>query len=119
MTELPGGYYAIGVTRGAEIVGACLYTDYRPCAGGGNILMYAAGHNWISRRVIAAMFGHPFNRLNCHRVTALIRRRNKASRTMVEKLGFQLEGKIRRGFSTREDMMCYGLLREECAWELE
>jgi len=119
VTDLPGGYYAIGVARGDALVGACLYTDYRPCPGGGNIMMYAAGHGWLSRRVIAVMLGHPFKRLNCHRITVTIRRGNKASRKLVEDLGFVLEGKVRRGFNLREDMTIYGLLRDECRWALE
>lgn len=119
ITDLPGGYEAIGVARGDKLVGGCLYSDYRPCPGGGNIFMWAAGHSWISRKVIAVMLGYPFIRLNCHRITATIRRGNRTSRKMVEDLGFVLEGKVRRGYSPREDMMVYGLLREECGWELQ
>lgn len=115
---MPGGYEAIGVARGGTLVGACLYTEYRPCAGGGNIIMWAAGHNWISRKVIGVMLGYPFGKLNCHRITALVRRGNRPSRTLLEKLGFVQEGKIRRGYNTREDTILYGMLRAECGWEL-
>ena len=118
--ELPGGYEAIGVARGTNLVGACLFTDYRPCPGGGSLTMWAAGHGWISRRIIREMLGYPFNPkprgLGCHRITALIGRANKPSRKMVEDLGFVQEGKIRRGLSTTADLMVYGLLREECRW---
>lgn len=119
VTDLPGGYEAIGVARGPDLVGACLYTDYRPCMGGGNVMMYAAGHNWLSRRVIGVLLGYPFKQLRCHRITVTVRRANRPSRRLIEKLGFVLEGKIRRGLNTREDLMLYGLLRDECRWELE
>lgn len=118
VTDLPGGYYAIGVERNGVLIGGCLYSDYRPCPGGGNVVMWACGKTgWISRRVIAAMFSHPFVTLNCHRVTVMIRRGNKASRKLVEGLGFVQEGKIRRGYNTREDTIIFGLLRDEFAWE--
>lgn len=116
LTELPGGYEAIGVVRGTEIVGGCLYTDYRPCVGGGNIVMWAVGHGWLSKRTIRELLGYPFNQLNCHRATALIARGNKPSREMVERIGWRLEGKMRRGFDTRQDLLIYGLLKSECGW---
>ncbi len=116
VTDLPGGYEAIGVARDDKLVGGCLYTEYRPCPGGGNIAMWAAGHGWLSRRTIRAMLGYPFRELNCHRVTVTIPRGNRPSRKLVKDLGFVEEGKIRRGHSTTQDLMVYGLLRDEQKW---
>lgn len=113
VTDLPGGYEAIGVARGDELVGGCLYSDYRPATGGGSIQMWAAGHDWLSRRVLRELLGYPFLQLGCHRVMALVGRKNKPSRTMVEKLGFRLEGVAREGFGPRRDAFVYAMLRHE------
>lgn len=117
VTNLPGGYEAIGVARGGQLVGGCLYTDFSPCVGGGaDVRMWAAGHNWISRKVIRVMLGYPFDQLKCHRVTAVTAKKNRACRTMLEDLGFRLEGVARQGFGLKADAMIYGLLRSEYRW---
>lgn len=116
ITDLPVWYDAIGVARDGQFVGGCLYSEYRPCAGGGQLQMWAAGHNWLSRRVIETMLGFPFNVIGCHRVTAMTAKGNKPSRALLERLGFVEEGKLRRGFDTRQDLILYGLLRSECGW---
>lgn len=116
LTELPGGFEAIGVARDGVLVGGCIYTDYRPCPGGGNVVIWAAGHGWLSRRVIDVMLGYPFRQLNCHRITAMTAKGNKPSRRLLEKLGFREEGKIRRGFDVRQDMLIFGMLRDEQGW---
>lgn len=120
LTQTPGGYEAIGVARGDRLVGGCLYTEYRPCKDGGNIIMFAAGHNWLSRGVIRELLGYPFRQrpygLNCHRVTVTIARSNRVSRKLVSDLGFREEGKVRRGYDVKQDLMIYGLLRDEQKW---
>lgn len=117
VTELPGGYEAIGIARGGQLIGGCLYTDYRPCRGGGNVHIWGAGEvGWMTRRTIRVVLGYPFEQLKCHRLTATAAKGNRKSRRLLEGLGFQIEGKIRRGFDTRQDMIVYGMLREECGW---
>ena len=115
--EVPGGYEAIGVARDGRLVGGCLYTNYVPAPGGGNIEMWAAGETgWVTRKTIKVMFGYPFNQLNCHRVTALTGKGNHETRRLLTGLGFKLEGVARRGLDTRRDACIYGLLREEFGW---
>lgn len=114
MTALPGGYEALGVERDGEIVGGALYSNFTQCPGGGDIMMWAAGHGWLSRRIVREFLGYPF-RIGCHRITVLIAKGNKPSRTLVEKLGFKLEGVAREGFSPRQHACIYGLLRREAA----
>lgn len=116
ITELPAGFEAIGVERNGVLAGGCLYSEYRPCPNGGNCQMWAVGHNWLSRTVIRVMFDYPFNKLNCHRVTACTAKNNKPARQLLEDLGFVPEGKVRFGYNTRQHLMVYGMLREECGW---
>lgn len=113
---LPGGYVAIGVARGDELIGGCLYTNFTRCPGGGDIQIWAAGRDWVSRKTIRAMLGYPFDQLGCHRITALAARGNRKSRALMEGLGFKLEGVARKGMGPRTDAMIYGLLREDNKW---
>ena len=114
LTDLPGGYMAIGVVRDGKIIGGCLYTDYHPCEDGGNIQIWTAGEgNWLSRRVIRVMFAYPFEDLGCHKINAIIAKPNKKSRRLCEGLGFKLEGVSRKGINAKTDACIYGLLKTE------
>lgn len=62
---------------------------------------------------IRAIFDYPFNQLGKERITALVAKKNKRAAQFVRKLGFKYEGSLRRYFG-RDDMHCYGMLREEC-----
>ncbi|MFB6216284.1 MAG: GNAT family N-acetyltransferase [Candidatus Aenigmatarchaeota archaeon] len=59
---------------------------------------------------------YAFNELNFHKVTARAFGKNKASRKVWEKLGFEEEGKMREEVYRNgeyEDVFYYGLLKEE------
>lgn len=114
--DLPGGYEAIGVARGDRLVGGCLFSDFKPWPGGGDIQIWAAGHGWLSRRIIKAMLGYPFGQLGCHRVTAITAKKNRRARRLLEALGFRLEGVARQGLGLRKDACIYAMQREECRW---
>lgn len=109
-------FEVIGVLSSqGKIRGAVLYTNYRH----GGIEMTCAGEpGWLSKDAVKAFFVYPFQQIGCHRVTSLVPRKNKPSRTLAERLGFKLEGVIREGFvgATTQDAMLYGLLKSDCIW---
>ncbi len=114
---LPGGYTALGVARGDKLVGGCVFTNYVKCPGGGDVQLWCAGEGlWISRRVIRTLLGYPFDQLGCHRVTAIIAKKNHKSRKLVTDLGFKLEGVVREGIRPGRDGCVYGLLKAENRW---
>lgn len=99
--------------RSGEIVGACLWTNWR----GRSVEAHWAGEpNWLSREHLRDLLKHPFERLGCLRVTGLIPKKNRTARRVAEKIGFRLEGTIRKGGDNGTDLMLYGLLRSECRW---
>lgn len=118
MQEVPGGFEAIGVARGDELIGGCLFTNFVRYEDGGAIQVWAAGEpgQWVSRRIISAMLGYPFVQLGCHRIWAMVAKRNRPSRKLLTDLGFRLEGVARQHFGRKKDAMSYGMLREECKW---
>lgn len=120
MLNLGAGYSAIGVARDGALTGGALYTNYRPCLGGGNIEVSCAGHGWLSRRVIGILLGYPFDQLGCHRLTSFVRKKNKPSRRLLEGLGFKLEGVHPDGFGPRTgDSLSYGLLKRDNRWAIK
>jgi len=66
----------------------------------------------------AAAIDHGFNKMNLNRVEAMISPENKASRRIVEKLGFNLEGQMREHHKNPatgklDDSLIYALLKKE------
>jgi RimJ/RimL family protein N-acetyltransferase len=81
-----------------------------------NIDMHIAARpksNWVSRGYFHAVFELPFLVLEVPRITGLIRAQNLRAQRFVSRLGFQYEGRMRKAFPDGEDLVIYGLLREE------
>lgn len=105
---------AIGILRGDRIIVAVAYTDFRwP-----SICMHIAsepGTLWASPMFLYHMFAYPFLDLECRRATAVMPKKNKRCRALCDGLGFKLEGTMRKALPS-DDLMVYGLLREECRY---
>ena len=83
---------------------------------GTNIDMHIAARpksHWLSRSFFNASFELPFRVLEVPRITGLIRAENLKAQRFVTRLGFQYEGRMRKAFSDGQDLVLYGLLREE------
>lgn len=104
----------VALTYGGKIAGGFAFRNYR----GHDVEINLAidDPRAFSRSVPRMVFGYIFDQLGCARCTALVRRGNKRSRRLIEGMGFVLEGKARRGYDGKQDMMIYGMLKEECRW---
>ena len=83
---------------------------------GNNMDMHIAARpksRWLSRSYFNAAFELPFLVLEVPRVTGLIRASNLDAQRFGSRLGFLYEGRMRKAFSDGEDLVLYGLLREE------
>lgn len=86
---------------------------------GSNIGMHIRarpGALWCHPKILYHIFAFPFKQLGTRRVTAPIEDGNEASVRTVQKLGFQLEGRLRKAATSGKDVLLYGMLREECRW---
>ena len=106
-----GQYAAIGVSDDARPIAGVVYHDYRGYDM--QLSMASESAHWCSRRTLRALLGYPFNQLMVARITACTGKHNKKLRALVERLGFRLEGRLRRGFDGKRDILVYGMLREE------
>jgi len=118
---------AIGVVdgQGRPVAGVLYHRLDHEAIPSPHIEMTIASTNprWCTRGVLSALFGYPFNQLKARRVTAIIARRNKRARKFVVRLGFQLEGTLRRGWAARSgdkavvDAACiYAMFPDRCRW---
>ena len=71
---------------------------------------------WCTREALKVAFGFPFKQLNLNRTTAVIRKSNRKSRSLVERLGFNYEGKMPQYYENGESAMIYGLTKDNCRW---
>ena len=108
-------YEAIGVANGKGVIGGVIYSHYHEIAEGEHdIMLTAAGEvGWLTRRTLSAILGYPFLQLRCVRLTSLVAKSNKASRNLVERLGFKLEGCMKHGRGIGKDCLIYGLIRDD------
>jgi RimJ/RimL family protein N-acetyltransferase len=109
-------YTAIGLANetGALLAGV-VYQNYTKT----DIHMHVAalaGKRWLCRAFIGEGFRYPFEQLGCARVTGLVPGGNLEAQRFDEHLGFVLEGRIRRILPNGDDLVVYGMLREECRW---
>ncbi len=104
---------AIGVIRDDTLIGGVVYHEYIPQLKSLQVSFAFDTPRWATKEVLRAVCEYPFLQLGCVRVSALVAKKNKRSRQMVEHIGFKLEGVARKGFGT-DDACIYGLLRPEC-----
>lgn len=107
-------YTAIGLANetGALLAGV-VYQNYTKT----DIHMHVAalpGKRWLSRAFLGEGFRYPFEQLGCKRVTGLVPGRNIIAQQFDEHLGFTQEGRVRHILANGDDLIIYGMLREEC-----
>lgn len=103
----------VGVIRRGVLVGGVIWHNYRKH----DIELTAAGEpGWMLPQGVRQVFAYPFLQLGVARITTITGRKNKRARSTDERLGFRLEGVIRKGLDGREDAILYGMTRDECKW---
>ena len=102
---------AIGVAQDGELIAGVVYHEYR----GHSIQLSMASESprWCTRRTLNVLLGYPFKQLHVKRITACTAKGNERLRSLVARLGFRLEGTIRCGLDGQQDLLIYGLLRDE------
>jgi RimJ/RimL family protein N-acetyltransferase len=108
-------YTAIGwANQGGLLVAGVIYQNYIKT----NIEVHIAtvGRRWASREYLGEIVRYPFDQLGCERMTALVPAKNARSQHFCEHFGFTWEGRMRRILADGDDLIVYGMLREECRW---
>lgn len=109
-----GPFTAIGLERDGELIAGTVYNHYT----GANVMMsFAAipGRRWLTRSYLRAMFRYPFAQLGVRRVTGFVASKNADSLRFSRHLGAREEGVMRQALPD-DDLVIFGMLREECRW---
>lgn len=103
---------ALGVIRKGMLVGGVVYHELRGHDVRVSIALEGAG--FVPWRTL---FAYPFEGLKVSRLTSIIDKKNRKSRKLCERLGFQLEGVHPRAIDGSPSVaLSYGMLKEHCRW---
>ena len=102
---------AIGVEHKGRLIAGVVYNEYR----GNDIRLHVAAISprWATRKNISALLAYPFIQLGCKRITGVVRAKNKEARKFDEGIGFIYEGTVRKGAENGDDLIIYGMLKNE------
>ena len=105
------------------MVGMVAYSHFQP---GLTIIIHGVVDKnwrgrWVTRRNLRTIFEKPYNELDLPRVSGYMVADLNIEQLwpIFKKIGFRLEGCIRKGFRFRgklHDLYLVGMLREECRW---
>jgi len=109
-----GKYVAVGFGWQSKIIGGAVFNEYSGFDV--NITIGATSPRWCTKGVLGEIAQRVYEDWGCKRMTALVGKNNKTSRKLIEGVGFKLEGKKRGGFDGLQDLMIYGMLKDECKW---
>lgn len=109
-----GDYACLGFVDRGKLIGGVLFCHHDP---GCSIEMHGAGdftRVWLNRKCVEFVAAFPFERLKVRRVVAPVWEMNWRSIRFLEHAGFQHEGTLRQAARNGDDLLIYGLLRNEC-----
>lgn len=112
--SLTSGFATMGFIRDNQLIAGAVYHGFRQCD---IIISFSSvDPKWCNKQNLYAIFAYPFEQLGCARLTAIVAKKNKRSRKLVEGLGFVREGCLKKGYNGRQDAIVYGMLAENCKW---
>ncbi len=107
-TKICAPFTGIIIWRGREICGAVVFNNYE----GRDIHLTVVQDGPVSLADARRISRYVFEQLCCERVTAVTRESNMKARCALTRLGFMLEGVLRKHYD-EEDGLVYGLLKTE------
>jgi RimJ/RimL family protein N-acetyltransferase len=106
---------AIGMTINHDIVAAAIFDTFSTSSCFISIASDGSA-KWLNREFLIRVFAFPFLQCGHRRVSSIVSETNAASLRFIRHLGWTEEGRIRQGGPKGEDVILFGLLREECRW---
>lgn len=113
-SQTGGGYHAersnaIGLRRGEELVCGVVYENWN----GRSIVCHIAFRGRLTPAYLGAVFDYPFNVCKVDKIIAPIGSGNVKAITLVSKMGFIEEGRIKNA-DTDGDIVLLTLTRDAC-----
>ena len=109
-------YYTVAFYYNGKLVGGLVCHDLRlGCDVWWTI--YTTNKKWCNRKVLHHIFHLAFDVCKCRRISLGVSRNNMASLSLVKRLGFKFEGYLRGYRDNGEDVILFGMLKNECLWK--
>lgn len=106
---------AIAICSGEDIKGIIVFDSFTT-RGCWVSVVSDGGRRWITRELIIKVFAYPFIQLAYPRLNSFVSVNNEDAIRFNEHFGFKREGLMRKAGDAGEDLIVYGMLREECRW---
>jgi RimJ/RimL family protein N-acetyltransferase len=110
--ERKGQAQVIAVGEDGKILAAMAVLGVNKRYRSAEVAIASEHPRWATRGALRVFLGYPFEQLGLQRITAISAASNNAAINFNTKLGFRVEGVIRRGYGD-EDSIVMGMLREE------
>lgn len=107
-------FRAIGVHVGERLAAVVFFDGFR--VGDCNVSVLIDDCRAVTRTELRRVFRYPFVEAGLRRLTARVSSFNRASQSLIERLGFVREGTRRAAYENGADEIIYGMLHEECRW---
>jgi len=99
-------YTAVGIERDGHVIAGVLLNHFE----GADVHFTAAGAGW-TRSFLRAFGAYVFEQLGCQRMTAVTQSLDVAK--LAERLGGEVEGRLRNHFGIGQDGIIIGILRQD------
>lgn len=114
--QIEGGYFearsrSIGLKRNGEFVAGVIYENWNRRS----ITCHIAITGRLTPRYLAVIFDYPFVVCDVKKIIVPVDATNSKSVTLVEKMGFTEEARIKNGMANG-DLILYTLAKENCKY---
>lgn len=105
---------AIGHEKNGELVAVVVFDTFSTT---GCFVHIASGaRKWMSREFGIVAMTYPFIQLALPRISCIVSTNNRMSLRFTRQFGWIEEGIMRRAGNDGEDIILFGMLRQECRW---
>lgn len=111
--EFDSNAIAIGVEIDGEIAAAVVYDEFSRSSCSFAVASDGKAR-WLSRGFLIHVFAYPFLQCGCRHIGSLVSINNKKAIRLNEGIGMKREGVIRQSGVHGEDLIAFGMLRDEC-----
>ncbi|MBP1882383.1 GNAT family N-acetyltransferase [Sinorhizobium mexicanum] len=81
-------FATLGVTEEGRLVAGVVYHNYSPEAGVIELSAAATSKRWLTRPVLTAMFGYPFDEIGCQMAVLRVSEENRGMVEIARRFGF-------------------------------
>jgi hypothetical protein len=109
--DIDRGYFGPCSTIAIKDVAVAVYSSFN----GVNCEVTIASESaqWLKKKYLSILMAYPFKQLGCERITVLVKVNNSRTIKTAIKVGFTMEGVLRKFMESGEDVVILGYLKEE------